>query len=253
MKALFVMAKRPYPGQTKTRMIPALTPQEAADLYACFLQDVLALARSVPGVTPFIAYAPADEETQAYFETIAPGFGLIPQLGDDLGARLDGVLTHCLQNGYAQVAAMNSDSPTLPAAYLAQAFARLDDPAVDVTLGPCEDGGYYLIGWKRAHPRLVRDVQMSTNHVLQDTLAIAKEENLRVALLPAWYDVDELAELRRLQRELQANPAVALHTSGFLVKPIAWDCKSQVETESVLKHTGESDVATQTPNCIRRR
>lgn len=210
------MAKRPYPGQTKTRMIPALTAQEAADLYACFLQDILALARSVPGVTPFIAYAPADNTTKSYFQELAPDFGLVPQLGADLGARLDGVLTYCLHNGYAQVVAMNSDSPTLPPAYLAQAFTRLDDPAVDVTLGPCEDGGYYLIGWKQAQPRLVRDVQMSTNHVLQDTLALAQADNLRVALLPSWYDVDELAELRRLQAELRQKPDAAQHTRQFL-------------------------------------
>ena len=222
-KALLVMAKRPFPGQTKTRMIPALTPQEAAELYACFLQDVLALARSVPDVAPFIAYSPADDETRAYFQELAPDFGLVPQIGVDLGARLDGVLTHCLQNGYEQVAAMNSDSPTLPAAYLAQAFARLDDPAVDVALGPCEDGGYYLIGWKQAlrhgsvHAlsRLVREVQMSTGHVLQDTLTIAEEENLRVALLPAWYDVDELPQLHRLQAELQETPCAAPHTRQF--------------------------------------
>ncbi|MCP4421906.1 MAG: DUF2064 domain-containing protein, partial [Chloroflexi bacterium] len=112
-------------------------------------------------------------------------------------------------------AAMNSDSPSLPAAYLAQAFAHLDEPTVDVVLGPCEDGAYYAIGWKRPLSRLICDVQMSTNHVLQDTLAIAREENLRVALLPTWYDVDEVAELHRLQRELQQNPATAAHTRRF--------------------------------------
>ncbi|MCP4419150.1 MAG: glycosyltransferase, partial [Chloroflexi bacterium] len=180
-KALLVMAKRPFPNQTKTRMIPALTPQGAANLYTCFLQDVLALVQTLPGISPHIAYFPANDESKAYFQQFAPDFGLIPQMGADLGARLDGVLNDCLHNGYTQVVAMNSDSPSLPVAYLAQAFAHLDEPTVDVVLGPCEDGGYYAIGWKRPLPRLVCDVQMSTNHVLQDTLAIAQEENLRVA------------------------------------------------------------------------
>jgi rSAM/selenodomain-associated transferase 1 len=214
-KALLVMAKRPFPGQTKTRMTPALSPKEAADLYACFLQDVLATVRKVPQITPFIAYAPANEEAEVYFSHLAPDFGRIPQLGSDLGARLDGVLTHCLNIGYTQVVAINSDSPSLPAAYLAEAFTQLNDPAVDVVLGPCEDGGYYAIGWKRPFPRLVRNVQMSTNHVLQDTLAIAQEENLHVALLPTWYDVDELAELHRLQRDLRQDSAIAPHTRRF--------------------------------------
>ncbi len=215
-KALLVMAKRPYPGKTKTRMMPALTAEEAAQLYACFLQDVLALVRDVPEVTPFVAYAPDDGATRAYFQELAPDFELIPQIGVDLGARLDGVLSHCLQKGYAQVVAMNSDSPTLPATYLQEAFVRLDAPQTDVVLGPCEDGGYYLIGWKRPYPRLVRGVQMSTERVLQDTLAIAKADGLQVALLPSWYDVDGLAELQRLQRELEGEGSGSVFTKGFL-------------------------------------
>ena len=202
--ALIVMAKRPFPGQTKTRLTPPLSAADAADLYACFLRDVIDLACALPGVTPFIAYAP--QEAAAYFQALAPGVQLIPQVGETLGERLNFVLTYCQQAGYNQVAAMNSDSPTLPQYYLAQAFEELNHAGTDVVLGPCEDGGYYLIGWKRPYPRLVRDVEMSTPQVLQDTLTLAADEGLRVALLPAWYDVDDAADLRRVFTELQAAP-----------------------------------------------
>ena len=111
---------------------------------------------------------------------------------------------------------MNSDSPTLPLAYLTQAFAHLDDPATDVVLGPCDDGGYYLIGWKRPLPRLVQEVEMSTEHVLADTLAVAAEEGLTTALLPVWYDVDSAAELARIQAELRTGQSKARHTGRFL-------------------------------------
>jgi glycosyltransferase A (GT-A) superfamily protein (DUF2064 family) len=57
---------------------------------------------------------------------------------------------------------------------------------------------------------------MSTPTVLQDTLAIAKQLGLKVALLPTWYDVDSEAELARLRSDLQNNPADAPRTSGFL-------------------------------------
>ncbi len=220
-KALLVMAKRPFPGQTKTRLTPILSPTEAAQLYTCFLRDALDRARAVSGVTPFIVYSPPTPETASYFRRLAPDFALLPQIGATLGERLDNVLTRCHRAGYAQTVAMSSDSPTLPVDYLAQAFSRLDDPAADVVLGPCEDGGYYLIGWKRPHPRLVRDVQMSTNHVLQDTLAIAAEENLRVTLLPSWYDVDDAAELRRLQGALLAREETASYTHRFFRQPAA--------------------------------
>jgi rSAM/selenodomain-associated transferase 1 len=215
-KALLVMAKRPTPMYTKRRLSIVLGPVEAANLYACFLADVIALARSVPDVTPMIAYAPPDEDCEAYFRRLAPDFGLVPQVGDTLGQRLDRVMGVCFSAGYEQVAAMNSDSPTLPVDYLVQAFVQLDDPTTDVVLGPCNDGGYYLIGWKRPHPSLVLKVTMSTKRVLTDTLAIAEEEKLQVSLLPGWYDVDEGDDLRRVQADLSAEPDIARHTRAFL-------------------------------------
>jgi glycosyltransferase A (GT-A) superfamily protein (DUF2064 family) len=110
---------------------------------------------------------------------------------------------------------MDSDSPTLPATSLLAAFAHLASDA-DVVLGPCDDGGYYLIGLKQPAPRLLREVQMSTPHVVADTLALAAAEGLRVKLLPAWYDVDDVAALVRLVAELAQVPAdVARQTRAF--------------------------------------
>lgn len=63
--------------------------------------------------------------------------------------------------GYWEVAAVNSDSPTLPATYLSAAFEKLEEKT-DVVLGPCDDGGYYLISLKRPAPCLLREVRMST-------------------------------------------------------------------------------------------
>lgn len=215
-RVLLVMAKRPEAGETKTRLCPPLSPERAAALYACFLADVIETARAasaaLPGLVPAIAYVP--EDAAAYFREIAPDFALIPQVGATLGERLADILSGVLAQGYAQVAAVNSDSPSLPPAYLIQAFASLDDPATDVVLGPCDDGGYYLIGWKRPHPFLVRDARMSTPDTLADTLALAARARLRVALLPAWYDVDSPDDLARLA----TDHGLGRHTRQFLTR-----------------------------------
>lgn len=213
-RALLVMAKEPVAGRSKTRLTPTLSPDAAAALYACFLRDTLDLARSLPGVTPIVAYAPP--RARRYFQKLAPDLQLIAQRGQTLGDRLANVLEQALDSGFNQVAAMNSDSPTLPPCYLAQAFERLDDDETDVVLGPCDDGGYYLIGWKRTHPRLVREVQMSTTRVLQDTVALAAEDDLRVDLLSAWYDVDTPEDLERVRMDLQRSGERARHTRSFL-------------------------------------
>jgi uncharacterized protein len=218
--ALLVVAKRPAPGFTKTRLSPPLTPEQAALLYECFLLDTLAIMRQVANVQPIIAYLPAEEG--AYFRDLAPDFELIAQEGDDLGARLDNALTHCLVQGYSSAVIMNSDGPTLPPSHLASAFDALDAGA-DVVLGPCTDGGYYLIGLKQPAPRLLREVRMSTPNVTADTLSLATQESLRVAQLPRWFDVDEVDDLIHLCREIAAAPScVAVHTRSLLAENSAF-------------------------------
>jgi rSAM/selenodomain-associated transferase 1 len=215
-RALLVVAKRPVPGQTKTRLCPPLAPDQAAQLYECFLLDTLELCRSVQAAR-MIAYLPPDELD--YFWQLAPDFELLPQIGESLGERLDNALTHCLSNGFDQAVIMDSDSPTLPSEYVAQAFEQL--AKADTVLGPCDDGGYYLIGLKRPQPRLLRQVQMSTPSVLRDTLALAEQVGLRVSLLPAWYDVDTIQELQRLRDELRlAQGGLARHTWMFMMRDL---------------------------------
>jgi len=212
--ALIVVAKQPAPGRTKTRLSPPLTHEQASALYECFLSDTLDQMRQVNEARRVIAYLPLD--AQDYFRHFAPDFELIPQNGHDLGSRLDHALTGYLSQGYERAVIMDSDSPTLPPSYLSQAFNALADSA-DVALGPCDDGGYYLIGIKNPVPRLLREVQMSTPTVAAETIALAEEEGLKVSLLPMWYDIDDAASLLRLMKEVEnLNSNVATHTRKFL-------------------------------------
>jgi hypothetical protein len=212
---VIVMAKRPAPGATKTRLIPALSDEQAAALYECFLRDTLDIVRAVPGVTRTIAYPPGDG--LHYFRQLAGDFELAPQIGATLGQRLAYVLGECLGRGQTPAVAMSSDSPTLPVEHVLRALAWLAEGGVDVVLGPCEDGGYYLIGLTVPRPRLLLGVEMSTPHVLADTLALAAEDGLKAGLLPPWYDVDAAEDLGRLRADLATMaPTVARHTRGLL-------------------------------------
>ncbi len=200
-KALLVVAKRPAPGQTKTRLCPPLNSKQAADLYECFLCDTLTIMRAVPNVTPKIVYLPQDAHN--YFQKLAPDMDLVQQRGGSLGERLDNLLNDVLLDGADMAVVINSDSPTLPTAYLVQAFEQLS--ATDVVLGPTLDGGYYLIGIKEPHPRLLREVEMSTPYVLRDTLDLARKSGVTVSLLPEWYDVDTVEELLRLRNDINGS------------------------------------------------
>lgn len=215
--AVVVMAKRPAPGRTKTRLTPELSAAQAAALYECFLADALDIARAAAGATRAIAYPPGDGAR--YFSELAHDFELVPQLGAGLGERLASVFDQCLARGLAPVVAIGSDSPTLPAEHVRRGVALLAEGRADVVLGPCEDGGYYLIGLSVARPQLLLRVEMSTAHVLADTLALAAQDGLRTALLPPWYDVDTADDLARLRADLAGLPPdIARHTRGLLAE-----------------------------------
>jgi rSAM/selenodomain-associated transferase 1 len=212
--ALIVVAKQPVPGHTKTRLSPPLGAEQASALYECLLLDTLEQMRQVETADRVIAYLP--QEAEAYFQRLAPDFQRIPQHGPDLGGRLDHALASYLSRGYRRVVIMDSDSPTLPPEYLKQAFTMLSDGA-DVVLGPCEDGGYYLIGSSQPIPRLLRGVRMSTPTVTADTIALAREQGLHLAQLPHWYDVDDAGSLSRLAQHMpELDHHVAAHTRRFL-------------------------------------
>ncbi len=201
-RVIFVMAKRPSPGRTKTRLVPPLSPAAASELYEAMLLDIVERLTARDDVAVHIA---VDEPSSIdWFARTFPDVPLTVQVGTTLGERLDTVLTHGLSLA-DQAYAISSDSPDLPASHLTELFAELDAGDADAVLGPTEDGGYWAIGWTRPLGPIVRDVTMSTPTVVEDTLAVAGTIGATVALGPAWYDVDDGADLERLSSSIDAE------------------------------------------------
>lgn len=198
---LAIIVKEPVAGAAKTRLIPALGAEGAARLAAAMLVDTVAVVRAV-GASPWLCYTPAAARRR--FAHVAPGFGLLPQGGGDLGDRLADCLDRLLRHGAAtaataatgtvRVAIVGADTPHLPPATCRQAFALLDH--ADLVLGPALDGGYYLVAAAAAWPELFVGVPMGTDRVLRVTVGRAARLGLRVALLPALRDLDRIGDLR---------------------------------------------------------
>ena len=212
--AVAIFAKAPTPGAVKTRLCPPLTERQAAALARCFLRDTIARVHGLAGTTPVIAYAPASERD--LFQRLAPDFSLRAQHGRDLGERMRSALGALLRTGHPAAVAVGTDTPTLPPALLQRAVDLAASGDIDVVLGPCEDGGYYLIGVRDDYPTLFENVPWSTPAVLDVTLRRAEEAKLRTALLPTWFDIDTPGDLARLSAALVETPHVAPATSRFL-------------------------------------
>ena len=198
--ALAAMAKAPIAGAVKTRLCPPLRPAQAAELARCLLQDRVEQLGAVPGGDRLVAFTPPEHEA-AVRALVPPDVRLMPQQGVDLGARMSGLLTALLAEGYAGALVVGTDTPTLPTACLAEAAVAIGRGAADVVLGPSEDGGYYLIGLTRPAPTLFVDMPWSTATVGEETLRRARAAGGRVLVLPPWFDVDRIEDLARLRED----------------------------------------------------
>jgi len=219
--AIAIMAKAPRRGEVKTRLVPPLSAADAAALGCSFIQDVagniLAAARTAP-IEGYVAYSPPGSED--LFNSLLPrGIGLVPPRRIGLGDALLDAAEDLLAAGYGSACLVNADSPTLPTNVLIAAARALAAPGDRVVLGPAEDGGYYLIGVKHPHRRLFEEIAWSTARVFGQTLERAREIGLDSVTLPRWYDVDDIASLRRLAEELRGADAsgyAAPHTAAIL-------------------------------------
>ncbi len=229
--AVAMMAKAPRIGDAKTRLAPPLSETEAAALSSCFIRDtadnIIAAAQSAP-IYGHVAYSPP--EAEAIFHNMLPEpIRLLPSRRVSLRYSLVDAVEDLLTAGYGSVCLVNSDSPTRPTSVLIEAVRTLLASGDRLVLGPAEDGGYYCIGLKSPHARLFEDIAWSTEQVLAQTLECAHETGLDTAILPMWYDVDDLASLRRLTEELLGGPIqenrrtrfAAPHTARFLLHLLA--------------------------------
>lgn len=190
------MAKAPLPGSVKTRLVPPLTPEQAADLSRALLLDQLEHLKQLDDVDRYVAYAPGDAE--AIMRTLGGAdYQYFAQSGRDLGARMQQVFTELWRRGYHDVVLIGGDLAPLPLQILNHAFTQLSSHQDQIVLGPSADGGYYLVGMNRPTPEIFADMNWSHDRVLAQT--VSKLDGLSIAyrLLPAWFDLDRAEDIER--------------------------------------------------------
>lgn len=201
-RVLIMLSKAPVPGSVKTRLAAELGDETAAQLQAAFIADLGARFERYRQTTPILACAP--DASHLLFRVLNErGWTVWPQGEGDLGQRLQRLLERALSAGAERVVMIGSDSPTLPGALLDLAFEAL--ASVDVAIGPVPDGGYYLIGARRAGGGLFEAISWGSHLVYAETMARVAERGASFEVLPYWYDVDEVADLRAMAATL-ASP-----------------------------------------------
>jgi rSAM/selenodomain-associated transferase 1 len=208
-----VFAKVPAPFAVKTRLIPRVGAVTASRLHSAFVLDTLACVGELNGLCDVVLYT--DRDGDAWSDTWGdPGCARKVQVAGGLGTRMLAALKDELAEGYRVAAIVGSDSPTLPARYLA---GILECPQ-DICFGPASDGGFYAIACRRIDAAMFDGVAWSTPDTLAQTKRAAAKAGLTFTLGEEWYDVDCGEDLNRLAGDPGLRPftRAALREAGVL-------------------------------------
>ncbi len=194
---ILLFLKAPRPGEVKTRLAEAVGAERACAVYQTIAERPV---RRWPGsMTPEIHYSPATAEPEMR-AWLGDRVRLVPQTRGGLGERLEHAVARAFADGAASVICIGGDCPRLGERHIREAIALLD-AGNDPVLGPCEDGGYYLIGLAAPHVELFRDIPWSTPDTLDATVERARALGLHPAFLETLYDVDTVEDLERATAE----------------------------------------------------
>ncbi|MEO8796631.1 MAG: TIGR04282 family arsenosugar biosynthesis glycosyltransferase [Polyangiaceae bacterium] len=205
--ALCIFAKLPRAGHVKTRLAKSIGDAAALALAEAFLEDTMTLALSVPDVSVVVAF---DAEPPA--GRFRSGIHHVLQGEGDLGMRMERVLRDALVDHDVAIA-LGTDSPSVPAAFLARAIARLERVSTPTAaLGATPDGGYWIFGATNIREGLLRGVRWSARETLADTERALRDAAFEILHVDPWFDVDEEGDLEALRESLAADLGAAPET-----------------------------------------
>ncbi len=197
---LLIFAKYPEPGEVMTRLCPPITPEEAARIQRACIRLLCERAFRSWSVRPVLVISPDDAE-DCFREFANPYVPMMPQGDGDLGDRLTRAAKAEFDEGTTQLLIIGTDSPTITDDMIAAAQKKLK--VSDVVVGPCDDGGFYLLGLKRFDDQMFKDIEWGSDRVTAQAVERSKSCGMKVGMLKPWYDIDRPADLQRAAKDMR--------------------------------------------------
>lgn len=191
---IILFTRLPKPGFTKTRLIPALGADGAANLQRQMTVHTLNRAQSAArrhGLALEVHYTGG--ERPDFQQWLGADIEYRQQETGDLGVRMAQAFASAFKRGCRSVVLIGTDCPQIDESILREAFSSLEGK--DLVLGPAHDGGYYLIGLRRPSPELFHEITWGTETVLEQTLLRARDAGRSYCLLETRNDVDRPEDL----------------------------------------------------------
>lgn len=187
-KAVLIFVKNIIEGRVKTRLAATLGNEAAMNIYRQLLQHAHDVIKNIDAAK-IVSYSDVIEEDRWNNDEFKKEL----QQGIDLGKRMENAFIHAFETGYDSVIIIGTDCPEINKNILETAFKELND--FDIVIGPATDGGYYLLGMKKLHSFLFKNMKWSTSTVFKDTIERCNAGQLSYFLLPELSDIDEEKDL----------------------------------------------------------
>jgi len=202
MSTLFaLLVKEPKAGRVKPGLAAVLGAPAAAKLYRSFVMDLCERFSGLSVRSRVLAYAPRGARKSV--ELLASRqWRVLQQQGSTRGQVLASLCEYALRTRHQRVVVLVTDCPTVPDAFVVEAFDRL--LVADVVLGPTTEGGVYLVGLSLERPELFCGFDWDADGVFDALVDRAEAFGLVLGLVPHWYEVKDAAGLARLESHLRA-------------------------------------------------
>ena len=184
---LIIFTRNPELGKVKTRLSKSTGDQVALEIYKFLLNKTNQVTKQV-SADKIVYYSEKITKHDIWSSNL---YKKEVQHGSDLGAKMKNSFQAAFENKYDKVLLIGSDLYDLEPCHIYEAFKKLDTN--DVIIGPASDGGYYLIGLKKLHPKIFKNNNWGTSTVREDTLKDL--EKVDVHLLPILNDVDVIEDI----------------------------------------------------------
>ena len=212
---IIIFSKAPEPGITKTRLIPELGSIKAAELHKAMTNHVVAMVADARLCSIQLWCAP--QISHPFFESLVQHYSLTlhQQIGKDLGMRMYNAFDYSFNQAlksYNAAVVIGSDCLTIDAHLIESSLQKLYE-GQDAVIAPAEDGGYVLLGLKRAQAEIFTDINWGNDTVFSQTVNRFKQLGLSWTQMDTQWDIDRPQDIKRLkQHQAQLNLHSELRT-----------------------------------------
>jgi len=193
--AIIVFTRFPVEGKVKTRLAKNMGNKFTVSFYkTCAEHTFSELLKVKKYNVDIYLFCSEENEMTEVINWTKNKFSYHFQQGDNLGLRMLNAFKFVFEKGYKKVIIIGTDAPDISMNLVQSAISVLGN--YTVVIGPANDGGYYLLGFRSKLIDLFSGIEWSTDSVLDNTVEKLNRSKTNYFMLNELTDIDTLEDLQ---------------------------------------------------------